>query len=366
MAAASPGRITRSREIGGSKGDDDRDVYELVVRVAVVVLALSLTAWVALSLAVLVGRVRYDRRRRESPSRALGEREARRLVRRASHAARTDRGTWRRISTLRRLARARHPAAPRLLRAALRDRDPRISAAAVRALGDLGDEWAIDLLLEALREERAPRSRIAAQLERLAPAPGPALLPLLRDKDPVVRFWGATLLAPYPERGGASLVMLTQDSDPNVRAAAVETLGVRSGDAAAAATLALLHDPVWFVRVHAARSAGRLLGAEGGPSLVRLLSDSRWWVRTAAKDALRGIGPDAVSALLPMLLDTDAFARNGAAEVLQDIGFVDHLALERPDSPLLERIYAAGGERMRVAAEVRTGRRTRERKVRAA
>ncbi len=364
-AATSPGRITRSRESGGSAGDDDGDVYWLVVRVAVVVLALSLTAWVALSLAILVGRVRYDRRR-ESPSRALGEREARRLVRRASRRSRTDRGAWRRIAALRRLARARHPAALRLLRAALGDRDSRISGAAVRALGDLGDEWAIDLLLKALREERAPRSRIAAQVERLAPIPGAALLPLLRDKDPVVRFWGATLLAPYPELGGASLVMLTQDPDPNVRAAAVETLGARSGDAAAGATLALLHDPIWFVRVHAARSAGRLLGADGGPSLVRLLSDSRWWVRTAAKDALRGIGPDSVSALLPMLVDADAFARNGAAEVLQDIGFVDHLALERPDSPLLERIYAAGGERMREAAEVRTGRRTRERKVRAA
>ena len=366
MAATSPGRITRSRESGGSAGDDDGDVYGLVVRVAVVVLALSLTAWVALSLAVLAGRVRYDRRRRESSSRALGKRERRRLVRRASRRARTDHGTWRRVSALRRLARIHDPAAPRLLRTALGDRDPRISAAAVRALGDLGDEWAIDLLLDALREERAPRSRIAAQLERLAPTPGAALLPLLRDRDPAVRFWGATLLAPYPELGSASLVMLTQDSDPNVRAAAVETLGHRSGDAAAAATLALLHDPVWFVRVHAARSAGRLLGAEAGPLIVRLLADSRWWVRTAAKDALRGLGPEAVSALLPMLTDTDAFARNGAAEVLQDIGFVDHLALERPDSPLLERIYAAGGERMRVAAEVRTGRRKRERKARAA
>jgi len=341
-------------------------VYGLVVRVAVVVLALSLTAWVALSVAVLVGRVRYDLSRRESPSRALGEREARRLVRRASRRARTDRGTWLRISALRRLARARHPAAPRLLRTALGDPDPRISAAAVRGLGDLGDEWAIDLLLDALREERAPRSRIAAQLERLAPLPRAGLLPLLRDKDPAVRFWGATLLAPYRELGDASLVLLTEDSDPNVRAAAVETLGDRSGDAAAAATLALLHDPAWFVRVHAARSAGRLLGAEAGPSIVRLLADVRWWVRTAAKDALRGLGPEAVSALLPMLTDTDAFARNGAAEVLQDIGFVDHLALERPDSLLLERIYAAGGERMRVAAEVRTGRRKRERKARAA
>ena len=48
-----------------------------------------------------------------------------------------------------------------------------------------------------------------------------------------------------------------------------------------------------------------------------------------------------------------SFARNGAAEVLQDIGFVDFLALDDPKSPLLERIYAAGGERFREAAEAR-------------
>ena len=73
-------------------------------------------------------------------------------------------------------------------------------------------------------------------------------------------------------------------------------------------------------------------------------------MRTAAKDALRGLGTEAVPALLSVLTHDDAFARNGAAEVLQDVGFVDFLALDNPSSPLLERIYAAGGERLRHAA----------------
>ena len=50
------------------------------------------------------------------------------------------------------------------------------------------------------------------------------------------------------------------------------------------------------------------------------------------------------------------FARNGAAEVLQDVGFVDFLALDNPRSPLLERIYAAGGERFSEAADRAGGR----------
>lgn len=329
-------------------------------------LAVAFSAWALLSLVVLLGRARYDRQRRDPRSHELGVAEARRLIRRAGGRPRTDWRRWRRVSALTRLTQAHHPAAPRLVRRAVTDTDPSIAAAAIRVLGNLGDDWAIELLLAAMREGHTPRSRIAAQLERLAPRPGALLLPLLRDPDPAVRFWGATLLAPYPDLGQVSLLDLTRDTDPNVRAASVETLGGRGGQGVAEAALALLGDPAWFVRVHAARSAGHVLGASGAPALARLLSDTRWWVRTAAKDALRGIGPQAVAALLPVLTSADAFARNGAAEVLQDIGFVDALAFERPDSPLLERIYAAGGERLREAAELRARGRKLSEEARAA
>jgi HEAT repeat protein len=178
----------------------------------------------------------------------------------------------------------------------------------------------------------------------------------MRDWNPAVRFWGATLLRPYPELGGATLIGLTCDSDANVRAAAVETLGSRDGEGVGIALLARLDDSEWFVRVHAARAAGHVVGAGAAPAITRLLADERWWVRTAAKDALRGMGVDAVPSLVAILAHEDAFARNGAAEVLQDVGFVDFLALDNPRSPLLERIYAAGGERYREAVVARVGR----------
>jgi len=328
-------------------------VNALVLRVAVVVLALALPAWMLLSLVVVLGRVRYERKRRKPPPQALRPRKADQLVRRVSRTPRTQWGKWRRVAALARLEQAHHPAVPRLIRPVLADPDPRIAAAAIRTLGDIGDERAIDLLISALRTANGPRSRIAAELERLAPAPGPKLVPLLRDWNPAVRFWGATLLGPYPDLGESSLIALTWDSDPNVRAAAVETLGNRSGTSVGAATLACLDDSEWFVRVHAARAAGRVLAAAAAPTITRLLADERWWVRTAAKDALRGLGTEAVPSLLSVLAHSDPFARNGAAEVLQDVGFVDFLALDNPSSPLLERIYAAGGEKLREAAKAR-------------
>ena len=252
------------------------------------------------------------------------------------------------------------------MRPVLDDSDPMIAAAAIRTLGDMGDAWAIDVLLDALRRDEHQRSRIAAELERLAPAPGRKLLSLLDDRKPSVRFWGATLLRPYPVLGEASLILLTWDADPNVRAAAVETLGTRSGTAVESALTARLDDSEWFVRVHAARAAGHVVGADAAPSITRLLADERWWVRTAAKDALRGMGADAVPSLLSILAHDDPFARNGAAEVLQDIGFVDFLALDNPRSPLLERIYEAGGERYRLAAEERAAEAVLDEDVRAA
>jgi HEAT repeat protein len=347
------GRIPRSRDGEGEAGDDDQEVDDVVLRLALFVLAIAFAAWIALSLFVVAGRLRYDRRHRGASDRPLSRRQVERLLRRASGQPRTEWGKWRRVSALQRLERARHPAVPRLLRRVLRDPDPKIAAAAIRTLGDVGDEWAIELLVDALRRGEGSRSRIASELERLAPAPGPKLVPLLREGSPAVRFWGATLLRPYPELASSALIELTWDSDPNVRAAAVETLGTRGGSAVATALSARLDDREWFVRVHAARAVGHVVGVAAAPSLARLLADERWWVRTAAKDALRGLGSDAVPSLLATLAHDDLFARNGAAEVLQDVGFVDFLALDNPRSPLLERIYEAGGERFRVAAEAR-------------
>jgi HEAT repeat protein len=328
-------------------------VDAFVLQVGTAVLALSVATWLAFSLAIILGRLRYDRRLRRPGSAALSQRAADRFIRRVRRQPRTEWGSWRRATALQRLGRAHHPAVPRLIRFVLDDPDPRIAMVAIRTLGDVGDDWAIDILIDVLRGGRGSRSRVAAALEELAPVPGDRLVSLLGDWNPEVRFWGAALLHAYPELGERTLIELTWDQDPNVRAAAVETLGTRHGKDVGTALVARLDDSEWFVRVHAARAAGHVVGVGAAPSIAHLLADERWWVRTAAKDALRGLGADAVPSLLSVLAHDDRFARNGAAEVLQDIGFVDFLALDDPRSPLLERIYSAGGERYRDAAEAR-------------
>jgi HEAT repeat protein len=317
-------------------------------------LAAAFLMWFSVSCAAVVGRIGYERRRRlPRRERAVVAGSARRRLLRRAAAHRTEGGKWRRISALRTLARAGDTRSRSLLRRALGDDDDEVVGAAVRSLGEIGKEWAVDELIAVLRAGTHSRSRVATQLDRLTPRIGAQLVGLLFDNDPSVRFWGATLLARCSGLAVEQLVQLTRDPDPNVRAAAVEALGEQGDAGGLAAVRERIRDETWFVRVHACRAVGRLGDLEDASRIARALSDPWWWVRAAAKDALRGLGIGVAGALIPYLDDEDAFVRNGAAEVLQDVGFVDLLSRHGQRGDLLERIFAAGGSGLRDAARLR-------------
>lgn len=271
---------------------------------------------------------------------------------RAASAHRGGRGRWRRIAALRILCAGGHPDAPPLLRSALLSGDPDLVGAAVSLLGDQRSPAAAEQLIQALRERLHPPSRVAARLDRFPLLVPDLILPLVRDPDPAVRFWGATLLARYGARPDVApaLAGLVTDDDASVRKAAVESLGAVGGGEADTTALRLLEDPVWFVRAHAARALGDLERADLAPRVLPLLADPQWWVRAAVKDALQAMGPAVAPAVAGVLGHPDRFARNGAAEVLQNLGVLDELAgraargeASAEDQALLERAGAAGG-----------------------
>ena len=247
---------------------------------------------------------------------------------RAAAAHRGERSKWRRIAALRVLCAAGHPRALALLETALMDGDPDVVAATVSLLGAQPARKAAELLVHALRHRMHSHSRVAARLDHFALDVSDLLLPLAADADPVVRFWGATLLARYGPSPivVAALELLAHDGDAAVRKAAIESLGVAGGPFAADVALTLLEDPSWFVRAHAARALGDLERADLAPRVLPLLADREWWVRTAAKDALQAMGRAVAPAVTGVLDHPDRFARNGAAEVLQNLGVLDEIA----------------------------------------
>ena len=86
--------------------------------------------------------------------------------------------------------------------------------------------------------------------------------------------------------------------------------------------------------------------------IAPLLADREWWVRLAAKESLQQMGEEVWSVLVPYLDHEDAFARNGAAEVLQNIGVLDSLiVLEAATSrPSASQGRDAAQDRRRPAA----------------
>lgn len=315
----------------------------------------AILLWSGLTVVTIVGRLGFERRRHSpgviDPVMPSG-RHAKTLIRRASR-HRTEAGKWRRAAALRILVVSGHPRGRALVRRALSDPDRDMAGSAIKALGDLGAPWAGEQLIAALGDNLYPRSRIAAQLERLTPALASSLVPLLGDSDPMNRFWGATLLGGAPGVALEPLVALTRDPDANVRCAAIEALSMRHETAGLGAIRLCLYDEFWFVRVHACRAVGALGTIDDAPLLAASLGNPWWWVRSAAKDALCGFGLPVAGAVIPCLENRDAFARNGAAEVLQNVGFVDSLATTGSDGLLRERIFAAGGPALRDAARVR-------------
>lgn len=273
------------------------------------------------------------------------------------------RSGWKRVSALHILFGAGYADIMPLLESAIESRNPETVGAAVAILGHLHDVSAARLLIATLVHRRYPASRIATHLD-LFPLPLAAELePLLRDPSPVVRYWGVTLLSRYDK--GREVAALADDPDDQVRKAVAESLGAMETPDSAGVVVRLLRDASWIVRAHAARALGDLQRVDHAGGIARLLADNEWWVRLAARESLVTLGDDVVPVVLSYLEHPDRFARNGAAEILQNLGLLDQLIeaveadrIDASQQEQLRRILEAGGDEMVSSVILRWGPRT--------
>ena len=276
----------------------------------------------------------------------------------------------RRIAAMELLTRAHAPGISPLLARLVDDRDQEIVGASLAMLARIPDAVAATALVDALKQAKYTPSRIATYIDQFGRPVGEALRPLLHHPDPNVRYWGATLLSRHPVAGiEQDLAALAADAAPLVRKAAVASLAQLGGERLAEVATSLLGDGSWFVRAHAARALASSGNADFAEHIAPLLTDREWWVRLAAKESLQRLGDEVWAVLVPYLDHEDGFARNGAAEVLQNIGVLDSLivleaATSRPSAAkveMLRKIAHAGGTRMTAAMLERVDDRARPR-----
>ena len=245
----------------------------------VVVCLVAGGAWALLVLALLVGRARHRRRTRPL-------------------AIVTEVGEWKQppaVTELVDLGDTDGRAAEALLYQSLRSDIPELRTASVTALASLADrhDWAIDGLVEALAEASENPVRVAGELDRLAPRPGPRLPPLLGHPNPVVRSYAVRLLSRYPGARGAARPCLHVGpvaERPRRRARDASGGGLdRCAPSCAPASRRSASAGAGTGMPHRCRSLRPRVGAY----LVPLLADTSWWVREAAREALVTAGDHA-------------------------------------------------------------------------
>ena len=177
-----------------------------------------------------------------------------------------------------------------MLESLARDPGPVLSFAAARALLRIEPRRALDVLAPSIvHRAEWPLSRLGSILQELGPTiVTPALVTMLvgrprRGLDRVIklaRFGHRSRIAPIV-RG-----WLSASDDPEVIGAALDF--VEDGSDLPWARGAARHES-WRVRMAAARAMGRVGGRTELAPLLALLRDPVWWVRYHAAQALTGL-----------------------------------------------------------------------------
>ncbi|HQT98854.1 MAG TPA: HEAT repeat domain-containing protein, partial [Thermodesulfobacteriota bacterium] len=205
---------------------------------------------------------------------------------------------------------------------ALRDSHPGVQDAAMHSLVSIGGEVAAWMVLPLLREDPFLRNAAMVILKEIGTDAVSHLPPLLKDKDDDVRKFAIELIA---DAGGRHLEKalcerLSDDRNPNVRAAAAKALGTIDCRDALPNLVAALKDIEW-VRFNALDALSGMRDAAAVEPILALLSDPSPATRRTAIEALGEIGSSrAGEALLAHLGNTDRDERAAVLKSLLRIG----------------------------------------------
>ena len=221
-----------------------------------------------------------------------------------------------------------------------------VRRSAVNALQDIGDNRAIEPLIEALKNEH--KLNIRWSIRRGIKKIGgenvvESLINALTDDDHKAREAIAEALGGYrDERVVEPLIAALKDEEPRVREAAARALGDVNDVQAVEPLIEALKDEEPKVREAAARALGCFKGGVKDKlavePLIEALKDEEPKVREAAASALEDVNDvQAVEPLIEALKDEENEVRRAAAKSLG--GYKDERAVE----PLIEAMLCLNG-----------------------
>jgi len=202
----------------------------------------------------------------------------------------------------------------------LTDDNPLISMMAARALINIDATRGVAAILPVIRDrEDWSTPRVAALLREAGPqAVAAPLAELIRGSVPEQIPKLIAVLAEVPQAAASDLLreLLSRPLDDRITAICLRII---EDPQHLPRVRELVQHPRWHLRMGAAVVLGRLGLVEDAPVLTSLLADAEWWVRYRAAQALLKI-PGLGSHWLRETLDTleDSFARDIVAHVLAE------------------------------------------------
>lgn len=254
---------------------------------------------------------------------------------------------WRRHKALVALGRTRAPEGIPSLAEGLRDRDSETRLASLRGLGRMACPEAAKQILNWVDEAGlvVPALPLQSALVQSCAERPQVLLPHLQHAEKAVReVLGRVLGEVATPSLGPELLQFADDNLPELRAAAARGLSYLSPGTAVNVLSELAKDTVWFVRLRAIVSLGKLCHHTAIPFLLQGLTDSNRLVRLRAAEGLVDFKADLMLIFEMVVGLRDQYGLHAYLTALENAGLQARLDTE-------------------IKAGVRTGRETNERLI---
>ncbi|HXC47526.1 MAG TPA: HEAT repeat domain-containing protein [Candidatus Sulfotelmatobacter sp.] len=247
---------------------------------------------------------------------------------------------WRRLRSLVALGRTRAPEGIPALAEGLRDRNQETRLAALRGLGRMGCPKAAEEILDWVSEKglKIPELPLQSALVQCCAERPQMLLPYIQRANGRVReVLGRVLGEVATPSMAADLLPFAGDELDELRAAAARALANSQSDLAPYVLDDLARDPVWFVRLRAIVSLGKLSDSRAIPSLLRGLTDSNRLVRLRAAEALVGLGVEMAPIFEQVVATRDRYGLHAYLTALENSNLKRKLEAEIEDESRMDQ-----------------------------